>query len=199
MRNGVTRSRRKGTVVFVSDFCPGVFLRDTRTQAVNTYKLTQVPLGLGAQSNRHTSVPFKLKNQYIAIPAFRVNDIPAWPGSSYVAARVGLTLGVVWSIAMPVAAGSNYCLAIYYDGNRYKLTGGVGEVLHYPVYDGRALPATQVMLEFWTINDGETVMSQLATLYLPMTLLTVPVEWNDQSRSIYLTSPTPTPTEIPYS
>lgn len=164
-----------------------------------SYKLTAAPLVLETQPGHSTPSIIKLKNQYIAIPAFEVDDIPSWPGSSYVAARVGLTLGVAWSIVMSVVAIGNYCLAIYYGGNRYKLTQSVGETLHYPLYDGRALPATEVTLEFWTIDDDETTMSQASTLYLPMALLAVPFDWTDQSRSIYLTADTPTPTEIPYA
>ncbi len=165
---------------------------------MTTFNLRSTPLTLAAQSGRTPATVIKQKNQNILIPAFEVVDIPAWPGSSYVAARVSLTVGVAWSIVMPIVAGGNYCPAIYFNGTRYKLIENVGETLAYPLYAGQPLPATEVILEFWTVNDNETVMSQTTDWYLPMALLTLPVDWIDSSTAIYLTASTPTPTEIPY-
>jgi len=75
----------------------------------------------------------------------------------------------------------------------------LGETMDFPFYAGQPFASTEVVLEFWTINDEESVMSQPATWYIPMSLLAVPTDWNDQSRSIYTTSSAPISTTIPYT
>lgn len=128
----------------------------------NEHKLRSKPLSLGSYKfNKKIRVVTDL-NQKIEIPAF-TTTLPSWPGASYIVARIIVQMGFLWSFRIPVVKPTVTfvpCIKWVESGTivrRYKLWEDVGELLGYPLYTGELIPAADVILEFWSIEDELTV------------------------------------------
>lgn len=156
----------------------------------NQWKLRRQPLVLNDPKQITPTPLVHDKNLRILVSAF-VASYDGWPGASYVVARTIITLDHAWAVVTPVAypAGTNACAVLRWIGtddvvNRFKLWQDVGEILAYPLYDGRPIPAGSVALEFWCVNDGTSVLTLPEDWYLETTELTLPNNYNDFSLSV---------------
>lgn len=162
----------------------------TEVFGTNQWKLRRQPLVLSDPKQVTPSTLVKDKNLRILIPAFSTT-YAGWPGSSYVVARVIITLDESWSIITPVLYPTefNACAVIRWVAvddtvQRYKLWEDVSEVLAYPLYAGEPIPAGTVALEFWCVNDGLSTMTLPEDWYLETSKLTLPSNYNDTTLSV---------------
>ena len=103
-------------------------------------------------------------NDQLVIPVF---SVPAVPGlsvtlASLIFARFTLNLTSNFTLMrVKTPPTTNFIMAVSYSGARYKLWGGIGEVLTYPTYKGETLPANAV-LECWTVNQATKTITNTA-------------------------------------
>ena len=98
----------------------------------------------------------------VAIAAFSVTGL-TWREGSIIGHEFPVVLDNPFSIRLPINTvrfGSPV--------QRYKIWGGVGEVLNFPVYAGEVIEATAVF-EIWTIATS-TVVSSVAGVGLDLSL-----------------------------
>jgi hypothetical protein len=158
--------------------------------SANEFKLRNKPVSLGTvrPATGKSRVVTDL-NQRLTVPTF-TTTLPSWPGASYIAARLLIQMGFLWSFRVPITAPSNtFVAAIKWTETgsivrRYKLWQGVGELLSYPLYSGELIPAANAVLEIWSV-EGQLTPALATEWNVPITLLELPDCCCDTESALY--------------
>lgn len=110
------------------------------------------------------------RKAYELIVAAFSYSYPANIGASVVLAVLSVPLTVPWTIRMPITRPSSTFVVVvrFTSGGRvlrYKLWGGIGEVLPLPLYIGETLPAGAA-IEIWSVPNQTAVLGSAWTLKL---------------------------------
>lgn len=155
------------------------------TSSSHDFGLRQTALTLQSELEKRPIRLITDLQSYLSIAPFTATVL-GWPGASYIVAQASLVLENLWTLDTPIRPPDfSFVAAVAYEDpttgrwTRRKLWENVGERLSYPVYTGEVLPATGVLLEFWTVENFTEEIELPSQWTLPLTALELPESFED--------------------